>query len=226
MIKMLFKAILFVALASSAFAQSGNTQGHLSTMPRDQFAEYVIKGISMGFEYGALDTDAVVSIKDSFGVSQTASGSSNGSNNLGLSVNYGEVRRSGTGWLVGASLLNKLQSGDTGLKGEKSFFQLRPDLNAVFAGSSGFWGMVGGHLSVVSGGDIRDELSPGGIGLQVALGWTPARNFGGDIGYYVTHHRISDEYIDQFHQQTGYTIAYDDSYVLLKQLRARMTYYF
>lgn len=232
MLKQLFQALLVLSFASSAFAQNAGTTIEKASKetPQDQFASYVMKGFSAGLEFSQINADVKIKVKDnSSGATGELTGNSNeGAGAIGVSVNYSQLPRARAGYLLGLGIISKVENDANktqSMKATKGFTQLRPEANVGYALSNGLWGAVGGHGSIVLGGDIQDQMKPFGMGLQASIGYVPAKNFGFDIGYYLTLHAPSDKVISAL-EDIGLTVEKSESWYTLKQLRARGTYYF
>lgn len=86
--------------------------------------------------------------------------------------------------------------------------------------------MVGGHTSILTTSDT-DFVNSLGVGLQASVGYTPVRNFGLDVGYYLSHHRFSDRVVNDIESSNSrIDVNETESWVIFNQVRARATYYF
>lgn len=226
MLKQILNTILFLFLATPVLAQQGeNFQRMGKRPPKSQFATYVMKGFNAAFEYSSMDADQqiITSTEPYKGNTNSPAGA------LGISINYASLSRNGSGWSVGLTLINKIENETlekNSLKASESFMQVRPEANFGYAFSNGLWGMTGGHISWLTGDSrLTNELNAFGLGLQVSIGYTPKRNFGADIGYYLSQHNVNNDLVSRYND-AGTTVEANDSWLRLRQLRARATYYF
>lgn len=223
MLKQIFIGMVLFTAALTTFAQE--TQGTLSTQvteSKDQFAEYVMRGWGVGFEYSAMSYESQIKYNSAY----NRSNSNSAAGAVGLSVNYAKLPRSNFGWIAGGSIIQKTENemdADYSLRSAKSFTQVRPELSLAYALANGIWGMVGGHLSVLSGNNINDIVSPLGVGVQVAAGITPVKNFSVDIGLYSTQHTISQTLVNRLDPNK---LDESETWVRINQARIRTTYYF
>lgn len=231
MMKMVFKTLVVMAFTTTAFAQAPRVDETTTTASRpeqNQFSTWVMKGWSTGLEYAGMNGDMQVKLNKG-SASATASGNTNtAAGALGVSVNYSQLPRARAGFSVGLGVINKIendQSTTNSLKSAKSFTQIRPEANVGYALSNGLYGMVGGHLSYITGGNMTDAVQAFGAGLQADIGFVATRNLGFDIGYYISRHSVSDKMINELNDE-GISVNKDESYIMFSQLRGRVTYYF
>ena len=204
MMKLVFKALLVLSFTATAYAQSPMAKEVDEETPtvqtnQDKFATWVMNGWSASLEYAAMNGD--IQIKGDGNTLGTATGNTNSSAGaLGASVNYNHLPRNRAGYSVGLGVINKIQNDDTSatnsLKSSKSFTQIRPEGNVGYALGNGLYGMVGAHLSYISGGNMTDVIQALGIGVQASIGYVPTRKMGFDIGYYYSRHSLSQSIID------------------------------
>ncbi len=129
--------------------------------------------------------------------------------------------------MLGLGVISKTENnggGSNSLKTAAALTQFRPEGNVGYALANGLWGTVGGHASVISG-DMTDAVAPLGLGLQASVGYVPVRTLGFDLGYYLSVHSLSNKAINNI-EANGSSVEKTESWMLLKQLRARATYYF
>lgn len=225
-----FKILLALSFSSTAFTATEKiTMQKGKVQTDDQFANYVMNGLNGSLEYSQLNADFQLKMSNGTNTITSKQNSNSAAPAMGVSINFANLPRNNSGWSVGATLINKLENDSkdhNSLKSLKSFTQIRPEGNLGYALSNGIWGMVGGHLSVLTTSDI-DFVTSLGTGLQASLGYTPVRNFGLDIGYYLSYHSISDKSANEIESDNrGFAVKKNESWVIFNQLRARAIYYF
>jgi hypothetical protein len=219
MIKKAAVILLAVSFAASAFAQDTNTSNMQNRTPRrSQFSEYVMRGWSTGLQYASMNAEAQVTFT-SGGTNYTANAKTDESTSgLGVSVNYNNMRRNDWGVTGGMSLIKKLEengSKDTSsLANGGALMQLRPEMNIGYAFAPGIFLLGGGHVSYLDGS--VGSLQRLGFGLQLGVGYVPARNIGLDLAYYSSSH--SYQRTEGLNEQL--------SNLILKQVQARISYLF
>lgn len=187
---------------------------------KDQFETHVMKGFNVALALATINVD--MQITPNSGSSFHAN-TNNGATMAGVSVNYADLQRGQFGWSAGGTIISKVEndtSASSSLSSVHSFTQIRPEGNLAYAFNNGIWGMFGGHLSGMFGGGIEEAINPLGLGGQIVLGYTPVKNMGFDLGYYLTIHRISDKMADNGN------LKKDESSYIFNQIQARATYYF
>ena len=224
MLKQLLSVAVLSTLSLSAFAQgeSVNTSRVSPRMNESKFNEFVMQGFSVGLEYASMGGEGVVKLKNSTYLTGSYSVKTDkDAPGMGISGSYASVPRGGAGYIAGVTFAKTTGSdtkGQLGGGGEVRF--LRPEINVAYALNNGLYGAVGGHLSHVSGADAQDAINQVGIGFQLQAGFVPMQNLGIDIGYYVSNHRYKEMTV------SGTTLDGENSYINIKQLRARVSYLF
>lgn len=184
-------------------------------------------GFSGGFEYGNMDADVKITVKH-ITTGQKYSGSSKteeATPAVGVSLSYAKLPRSDFGLIIGGSLIKKTKDNENsdkntlGRGGE--LMQLRPEMSVAYAFSNGIYGAAGGHLSVLK--VDSDAITKLGYGGQLLIGYVSMRNLGIDIGYFLSRHFISKVETDG---SSLVMVETNESYLDLKQLRGRISYYF
>lgn len=217
MLKM--KVILFCGLfiSFSALAQVDEASPEVNT-EKPQFAEFLMRGWSVGFEYALMDANVQIKFKDG---SKWTGHTTESAGALGVSVIYGQLRRSDFGLLFGGSLIRKLESNKetnaATLKAGIELTQLRPEMSAAYSLSNGLYGFAGAHISLLS--IDTDSLDKGGFGVQLGAGYIPDRNWGVDVGYFFSMHNVKESAVTV-------PIEKSESYYMFKQLRLRVSYMF
>ncbi|MGZ3772364.1 MAG: hypothetical protein ACXVCY_01440 [Pseudobdellovibrionaceae bacterium] len=229
MTKLFFVNLITLFCVSFSYAATENiTMKSGKADTADQFNQYVMKGFNSSLEYSSLGGEFHLKAYI-HGDTVTYTANTNApASAIGFSANYANLPRSNFGWSAGATLINKTENDSkdqNSLKSLKSFTQFRPEANLGYAFSNGFYGMAGGHVSILTTSDTEDFANPVGVGAQAVLGYIPARNFGVDIGYYVSLHRLSDKYMNKVNSE-NISVSKDESIIVFNQLRARATYYF
>lgn len=230
MLKKMSKTLLVLSFTSSAFGQTEMTTARLQKTPEDQFATYVMKGFNGAIEYSSMNAEMQIKVSNPKSEETVKGNTNTPAGALGVSINYAHLPRNSAGWSAGATILSKIENGQSpeksSLKSVKSFTQIQPEGNLGYALSNGIWGMVGGHLSgIVGNSEFTDSISRIGIGAQASIGFTPIKNFGMDIGYSVSVHRFSESFVNDL-KSMGSSVDELQSWIKFSQLRARATYYF
>lgn len=232
MLKHFAAAFFMLSTAASALAQ--NPKQHMRfrdvERPRSQFSHYLMKGFSAGLEYSALDSSAKLTFKNSAtGTAASVTGETTASAGaLGVSVTYGQMRRSDFGFMAGLGLIKKLEDNrenGNSLTSSGPMLQVRPEGNLVYSFSNGLYGAAGANISYVDIQASDDVISKVGLGLQAQIGFIPTRNLGMDVGYYISRHNFNEMWTES----NGVRIMEIDSnqsYVDFKQIRARVSYLF
>lgn len=232
MLKHFATALVIIATSVTASAQGLQESQNRMKLPetdRPQFADFAMRGLMLGLEYGSLDGEAKVTIKNSAtGATSTASSSTNESTGmLGVSMNYAHLPRKDFGLMFGGTILKKLESNSktssSSLSTTPEMLQIRPDVNAAYTLNNGLYGAVGVNLSVLS--MDQDMISKVGFGLQAQVGFVPTRNLALDIGYVVSRHHYNNMYVASGSTKLA-ELDSNESYVDFKQLRGRISYLF
>ncbi|QDK38962.1 hypothetical protein [Bdellovibrio sp. NC01] len=231
MMKIVFKTLVVMAFTTTAFAQAPRVNENTTAASRpeqNQFSTWVMNGWSTGLEYAGMNGDMKIKVSSGSASATLSSNTNTAAGALGASINYSQLPRSRAGFSVGLGVINKIENDKdetNSLKSSKSFTQIRPEANVGYALNNGLYGMVGAHLSYITGGNMTDAIQAFGGGLQASLGLVATRNLGFDVGYYYSRHGIADKVIDQAKAE-GLDVNKDDSYLAFTQLRGRVTYYF
>jgi hypothetical protein len=196
----------------------------------DQWANYLMKGLSVGFEYSSLGGSVHVEGKmlNGVGISTSGNGSSDPASVIGVSMMYNQLHRDNIGFSAGGTVYQKVENnnGSSGLKSTDAFTSLRPEANLLYGHSSGFWSGIGAHMNYIAGsGEMTDGVQQLGYGAQLRIGFVPARHLNFDLGYSVTIHKLGDKIKDVALAQ-GFVIDDGASYYSLNQWALRATYMF
>jgi hypothetical protein len=196
----------------------------------DQWANYLMKGMSVGLEYTRLGAEAKVEGRSTVNsLSSSASNSVDPASVLGVSVMYNRLGRDSIGFSAGGTFYNKIENNNgtrNTLGYSDSFSIIRPEGNFLIGDSSGIWGGIGGHLNYITGNtDVTDSISELGFGLQARVGFVPTRHFNFDLGYSVSIHKLGNDLKSDMENQ-GFKIDDDKSYYTFNQWALRATYLF
>lgn len=195
----------------------------------DQWQNYLMKGMSVGFEYSRLGGDLHIEAKDRFGNTSAINGNSDPASTLGLSLMYNRLGRDAMGFSVGGTIYQKVEN-DTGTRGTFGYGSaitlLRPEGNILLGHSSGLWGGLGAHLSYISGNnDVTNAVEELGYGAQIRVGFVPTRHLNFDLGYSVSIHKLGNEVKDTLRAQSA-TLNEEKSYWAFSSWALRATYLF
>lgn len=218
-----------VATVSNNDRSAVNTsQQQFIRAPRqDKWINYLMLGMNAGMEYSRLGAD--IHIKGKYmGTSSSGNANADPASSLGLSLMYARLGRDALGFSAGGTIIQKIEnnSGSKGTLGyADSMTLIRPEANILLGHNSGVWGGLGGHINYVTGSDIEGVVEPLGFGLQALVGFVPSRNFGLDIGYFVSIHKLGKDPKNELAMQ-GMELDEQDSYFAFNQWRLKFTYMF
>lgn len=228
MLKRSAQILFMLSMTTSALAAAEESVKRVVRRSDIQASQYLARGLNVGLEYSAISLKGELAGGTTMSWDRTFNLDS--ASAVGTSVSYVNFDRGGLAWSAGASIVNKVENNSnssTSLGASGNILQVRPEANLGYAFRAGFWGMLGGHVSHMSGStDVEDFIEPFGGGIQATMGYVFRRNFGGDIGYYVSAHHPADTYIDRALINGGSTINKEKSWLIFNQLRARVSYYF
>jgi hypothetical protein len=203
----------------------------MPSFQEDQWIDYLMKGMSVGFEYSLLGADMHIEAKSQNFASTTYSTSANvdPASTLGVSVMYNRLGRNSIGFSAGGTVSQKIENnnGKTGSMGYTDTLTLiRPEGNFLMGHSSGFWGGIGGHLNYISGGSELDSaIEPFGLGIQLRVGFVPTRHLNFDLGYSVSMHKIGGKTKDSLNAG-NMELSDENSYFTFNQWALRASYLF
>ena len=231
MSKYVYLMLLVLISSSAAFAQYADGVSAYGGGGRERSgAGYLMNGFNLGLELTALDGE--VNLKGT-GVFSSLSGTTKTESSamgLGASLNYARVPRGGVGFIGGVAVIQKVQNNEstkeTTLRSGDTLTQIRPELNLAYGFSSGIWAMIGVHLSSLQGSAFSGWEQTG-YGAQAAIGYVPNSKMNFDVGYYLSKHTFKNSVIASSTADPELAGSIDSSsYIMLKQMRARMTILF
>lgn len=215
---------------TEASATLNRIENQMPSYREDQWANYLMKGLSVGFEYSRLGADVHIEgkMQNGFGISTSGNGSSDPASTVGVSMMYNQLGRNNIGFSTGGTIYQKVEnnSGSEGLASTDSFTMVRPELNLLYGHSVGIWGGIGGHMNYLAGnGEVNDAIQQLGFGAQLRVGYVPTRHLNFDLGYSLTMHKLGDKLKDNLAVQ-GMKVDDDKSFYSFNQWAFRATYMF
>lgn len=201
----------------------------VSSWDGDQWMNYLMKGVSVGFEYTRMGAENHAEIKDSFGNRSTTGSNADPASVLGLSVMYNRLGRDALGFSVGGTLFQKIEN-DNGQRNTLGYSSgitmLRPEGNILLGHSSGVWAGLGAHMNYINGDStVNDAIEQFGWGAQARVGFVPTRHLNFDLGYSVSIHKFGSTMKNAVRVLSA-TLDEEKSYYAFSAWSLRATYLF
>jgi len=203
----------------------------MPSLREDQWMNYLMKGLSVGFEYSLLGADLHIEAKSqTFGnTTYSDSTSYDPASTLGVSLMYNRLGRNSIGFSAGGTIYQKIEN-NNGKRESVGYADpitvIRPEGNFLVGHSSGFWGGIGGHLNYMSGSsEVTDSVSALGFGAQLRVGFVPTRHLNFDFGYSVSIHKIGAKTKESM-KASNMTLNDENSQYSFNQWALRASYLF
>lgn len=194
----------------------------------DQWANYLMKGVSVGFEYSYMGAENHIETKNAFGSTSQGVNASPASV-LGLSVMYNRLGRDAMGFSAGGTLYQKIENnnGQRYTMGYSSgITMIRPEGNFLLGHTSGVWGGLGAHLNYLNGdSEVNKAIEQFGWGLQARVGFVATRHLNFDLGYSISIHKLGSAFKDAARLVSS-SIDDEKSYYAFTSWNLRATYLF